>query len=51
MSDDHEKEAPEESDWDEDAIETVGGDILIESATDMDEVDLGDLPETLGVKR
>ena len=49
MSDDHEKEAPEESDWDEDAIETVGGDILIESATDMDEVDLGDLPETLPV--
>lgn len=49
MSDDREKEAPEDKEWEDDVLESTGGDVLIESAGDEADVELGDLPETLPV--
>lgn len=48
MSDEHEKEAPEESEWEEEIIGS-GGDILIEAASDSSTFDLNDIPDVLPI--
>lgn len=48
VSDEHEKEAPEESEWEEEIIGS-GGDILIEAASDSSTFDLNDIPDVLPI--
>ena len=49
--DEHEsdKDLPEEEDWGDEILDTAGGDVLIESASDAAEFDLDTLPDGLPV--